>query len=90
MYYSKKKSFKYNVWLCRFFSVILKNMADPQNKSYGYGKRPLWQWILLYVVIGAIIYGLIYFFVFAKKVGYNTGQYQQPTTTQTAPNNNGY
>lgn len=35
-----------------------------------YSKRPLWQWILIYIVIGAIIYGLIYYFVFAKKGGY--------------------
>lgn len=26
-----------------------------------YGKRPLWQWILIYVVVGGIIYTLIYF-----------------------------
>lgn len=57
-----------------------------ENKSYGYGKRPLWQWILLYVVIAIIAYGLIYYFFFAKK-GYNynqTGQYQYPTATQQA------
>lgn len=35
-----------------------------------YGKRPLWQWILIYVVIGAILYGLIYYFVLAKRGGY--------------------
>lgn len=48
---------------------------DDQAKGYGYGKRPLWQWILLYIVIGAIVYGLIYYFVFAKKGGY---QYTAP------------
>ena len=31
----------------------------PQKK--GYGKRPLWQWILLYVVLAGIIYAVIYF-----------------------------
>lgn len=31
-----------------------------------YGKRPLWQWIAIYAVIGLIIYGLIYYFVIAK------------------------
>lgn len=30
------------------------------SKPGGYGKRPLWQWIALYVVVGAIVYGLIY------------------------------
>ena len=33
----------------------------------GYGKRPLWQWVILYIIIGGIIYGLIYYFVLAKK-----------------------
>lgn len=42
------------------------------EKKGGYGKRPLWQWILIYVVVGAIIYGLIYYFVIAKnRGGYN-------------------
>lgn len=55
-------------------------MDDSQATSYGYGKRPLWQWILLYVVIGALVYGLIYYFVFANK-GYNyQQQYQSPKT----------
>ncbi|MBI3342105.1 hypothetical protein HY024_03195 [Candidatus Curtissbacteria bacterium] len=31
-----------------------------------YGKRPLWQWIVIYVIVGAVAYGLIYYFVFAK------------------------
>jgi magnesium-transporting ATPase (P-type) len=43
-------------------------MADspekPQNQnkpsSKGYGKRPLWQWILLYVVVAGILYYLVY------------------------------
>ncbi len=56
----------------------------PEQKSSGYGKRPLWQWIVLYVIIGVLVYGLIYYFVFSKK-GYNsaqTGQSQYPTTQQ--------
>jgi hypothetical protein len=50
----------------------------------GYGKRPLWQWVLLYVVIAAVVYGLVYYFFFAGK-GYS---YQAPasgaSTTQTS------
>ncbi len=45
-------------------------MAETSKKSSGYGKRPLWQWIFIYVVIGGIIYALLYYFVFAKNVGY--------------------
>jgi len=40
-------------------------MDSPKNEekpSKDYGKRPLWQWILLYLVIGGIIYYLIYYF----------------------------
>jgi hypothetical protein len=43
-------------------------MAEEQKQS-GYGKRPIWQWILLYVVIGAIVYGLVYYFIISKKSG---------------------
>ena len=32
----------------------------PQKK--GYGKRPLWQWIALYVVVGGIIYAAVWYF----------------------------
>jgi hypothetical protein len=35
-----------------------------------YGKKPLWQWILIYVVIGAIVYGAIYYF-FMNRGGYS-------------------
>lgn len=38
----------------------------------GYGKRPVWQWVLIYLVVGAIVYGLIYYFVLAKDGGYNS------------------
>lgn len=55
--------------------------GNPPAKGYGkgYGKRPLWQWVLIYVVVGGIIYGAIYYFAIAKKGGYgannqNTGQ----------------
>ena len=44
---------------------------DNQNqKNYSYGKRPLWQWILIYIVIAGIVYGLIYYFFFMKNGGY--------------------
>lgn len=65
-----------------------------QTKTNGYGKKPLWQWIAIYVVIGAIVYAAIYYFAFARKGGYNYNQtgnkYQstqaptQPTTTTTS------
>lgn len=62
---------------------------DEENKeTQGYGKRPLWQWFMLYAVIAVVAYGLIYYFVLAKNSGSNSTQtrvYQQnasPITTQ--------
>jgi len=42
---------------------------EPTSES-GYGKRPLWQWVVIYVVLAIVVYGLIYYFVFPKKGGY--------------------
>jgi len=39
-------------------------------------KRPLWQWIVTYLIIGAVIYAGIYYFYFAKK------SYNQPVAPQ--------
>lgn len=36
----------------------------------GYGKRPLWQWILGYVIAGGIVYFLVYYFGFAHRIMY--------------------
>lgn len=44
-------------------------MAESYDKNSGYGKRPLWQWIVIYLIIGGIIYGLIYYFILAKGGG---------------------
>lgn len=40
-----------------------------QNKTYG--KRSLWQWIIIYLIIGAIIYGLVYYFFLSNNTGFN-------------------
>ena len=36
---------------------------ESENKSKGYGKRPLWQWIVLYVIIGGLIYYGLYYYL---------------------------
>ncbi len=59
-------------------------MEANYNKSGGYGKRPMWQWVLIYLVIGGVIYGLVYYFVFAKKGGYNSMNTPQQQNTQQA------
>jgi hypothetical protein len=45
----------------------------PPQKSKGYGKRPKWQWILLYVIVAIIIYGLIYVLFIHKSGSTSTG-----------------
>jgi Leucine-rich repeat (LRR) protein len=56
-------------------------MEDNYNKnSSGYGKRPLWQWIVLYIVIGGIAYVLIYYFFFTKNNGYTYNPSQSNNT----------
>ena len=41
----------------------------PTSKpTKGYGKRPMWQWVLIYVVAAIVVYGLIYL-VFIHKSG---------------------
>lgn len=49
-------------------------MAKPR-KNYSYGKRPLWQWIVFYLIIGGIIYALLYYSGIIKlgNYGYNSG-----------------
>lgn len=70
-------------------------MAETPEQKGSYGKRPIWQWIVLYAVVGVIIYGAFYYFVLAKKGGYNstttnynTTQTQTNTTVQPTSKNN--
>ena len=68
------------------------NTPNDYQTSYGkgYGKRPLWQWLLIYVVIGGILYaGAYYFFFYQKGYSYQSSQYQeqQNQQQQTTPQN---
>jgi len=43
---------------------------QPENKpSKSYGKRPVWQWVVLYLIVAIIVYGLIYLIWFHKGNG---------------------
>lgn len=45
---------------------------DNQEQNYqddSYGKRPFWQWLLIYLVIGGVIYALVYFLFFNNGAG---------------------
>ena len=34
---------------------------EPSKKpTKGYGKRPVWQWVVIYLVVAIVVYGLIY------------------------------
>ena len=44
---------------------------SPPAKS-GYGKRPVWQWVVIYLVIAIVVYGIIYF-AFIHKSGSTSG-----------------
>ncbi|HEX9007815.1 MAG TPA: hypothetical protein VF837_00980 [Patescibacteria group bacterium] len=46
--------------------------------DYGNKKRPMWQWIGIYLIIGLIVYGVVYYFMM------NRGGYGQVTQTGTA------
>lgn len=60
-------------------------MENNYNQKGGYGKRPLWQWILLYIVIATVVYGLIYYFYIAWQ---NKNSYQPNTSNNSAGDNN--
>jgi hypothetical protein len=47
---------------------------QPSKNSGGYGKRPMWQWILLYIIVGAAVYGFIYYFFIQGSLS-NNGLY---------------
>ena len=67
---------------------MAKKSSYKRYSHKGYGKRPLWQWILLYVIIGGIIYAVVYGVFFANKgMMYGRPTTNVPTTTSptTAP-----
>jgi hypothetical protein len=41
-----------------------KDNKSEQQSANGYGKRPLWQWLVLYLIVGGIVYFLIYLLAF--------------------------
>ena len=56
----------------------MENNYDQKN---GYGKRPLWQWVVIYLVVAVVAYGAIYYFVLSKNAGYTPA----PSQTYTPP-----
>ena len=65
---------------------MIHEMDDQTPDTNTYGKRPLWQWVLLYVIVGLIVYGIIYYLVLGKKnSSYQSTVQQQPTTVAATP-----
>ena len=48
-----------------------EDSSKAPKKSYG--KRPLWQWLVIYVVAAAVIYTLVYFIWIHKSGSTGTG-----------------
>lgn len=42
--------------------------TPQKNGGKGYGKRPLWFWIVIYLIIAIVVYGAIYL-LFIHKSG---------------------
>ncbi len=67
----------------------------PQSPppQYGYGKRPWWQWLIIYIIVGAIAYGLVYYFFIANNGTSNYSSqenqqnYQSPSVSVEPTNN---
>lgn len=54
----------------------------PPKQDDVRARKSIWKWILLYVLIGAVAYGLIYYFFFAKNGGYNYNSQNYQNQTQ--------
>ncbi len=50
--------------ICEFGLIYYLYMASKGV----YSKKPMWQWILLYLIVGGIIYFVIYYFFMSKGV----------------------
>ena len=54
--------------------MVPEESKSPQKKTSGYGKRPVWQWAVIYLVVAAIVYWLIWYFLI-RKTGGSVGGY---------------
>jgi hypothetical protein len=62
-----------------------KSVSPPKS---GYGRRPLWQWVVLYVIVGGAVYAAIYYFMGHKAAGgygYSAKAAPAATTAPAAP-----
>ncbi|MBI4185474.1 hypothetical protein HY524_00295 [Candidatus Berkelbacteria bacterium] len=67
-------------------------MVNDSKGGYGagYGKRPMWQWILIYVIVGGILYyGVYYFFLRGNSGDGSNGLYGSSSSSSGSPYNYG-
>ena len=53
-------------------------MNDSEYKNGGYGKKSIWYWIVLYVIVAIVVYGAVFFIYKAVK---NQNASDSSTTT---------
>lgn len=48
---------------------------EPQDQkpAKGYGKRSVWQWVVIYLIVAIVLYGLAYLIFFHKSSGSGGG-----------------
>ncbi|MEK7152473.1 MAG: hypothetical protein AAB834_00870 [Patescibacteria group bacterium] len=52
--------------------MAYEDPQPPQKPSKGYGKRPIVQWIIIYLIVAVVVYGLLYL-LFIRETGDNGG-----------------
>ena len=60
------------------------NEDKTTTKVATYGKRPLWQWGLIYLVVGGAIYAVIYYVISYRPASGYPQQAEQTKAAQTA------
>lgn len=65
----------------------MEETKEPKKEEHqaAYNKRPMWQWVVIYIVIGGLIYGAFYYFMSAKN---GSSMYSETTNTQDNINDN--
>jgi hypothetical protein len=52
------------------------DQEQQNDKPKSYGKRPAWQWVVIYLIIAIVVYGLVYLLFFrGNGSGGSTGGY---------------
>ena len=52
-----------------------ENSESPKKSSKGYGKRSVRQWVVIYLVVAVVVYGLIYLLFMHKSGSTGAGVY---------------